>query len=106
MSLVPAMRGNAGLGEFIGQMRSKQTNTLWPQTVANPRLAAIFLLRGSPDRRPTQGAAARIPGLTLFGEGLETWPAGHPLPPIRLVGVALALPEAWAFHNGSPRGDS
>jgi len=54
---------------LVSEVRSRQRNTVWPDTLRNTALVDCFLWKGSPDATPVQ----RI-GTFLFGM-LFLWPA-------------------------------
>jgi hypothetical protein len=51
---------------FIDQIRAKQRNILWPDTVVNGRAVDVFLWRGSPDPTIVQRIGAWLFGLLFL----------------------------------------
>ena len=94
-----------GLEKFVGEVRAKQKNILWPDTLRNSRSAYLFLWRGSPNPAPVQRVGAWLFGLTFMGAGLMS------IREARLDGSVLSMAFAWAwlvlgantFRNGFRR---
>jgi len=59
------------LDNFIGEMRARQRNIVFPDTVRNGRAADVFLWRGSAHPAIVQRIAAWMFGLVYAGLGLE-----------------------------------
>jgi hypothetical protein len=57
---------------MIQEMRDKQSNLLWPQTLKNSRGIDGFLVRGSPNPTLVQRIAAWLIGLPFLVGGLAT----------------------------------
>ena len=58
------------LDQFITEIRDRQRNIVFPDTVKNSRSADVFLWRGSSDPTVVQRIAACLFGLLFVGLGL------------------------------------
>jgi len=94
--------------EFVDEIRSKQRNIVFPDTVRNVRNADVFLWRGSPNPKLVQRIGAWLFGSAFIGTGLviigtaagEQDAAGVV---VAGLGIVFALIGARVFRNGFPR---
>lgn len=95
--------------KLIEEVRAKQRNTLWPDTLLNGRSVDEYLWRGSPNAPLVQRIGACIFGLLfMFGGAMfveadrEATPDRKSLVPV-IVGVAFFLIGLRVFFNGFRR---
>jgi hypothetical protein len=58
------------LDDFMGEMRARQRNIIWPDTLRNSRSVDVFLWKGSPAPTLVQRIGAWVIGLFYIGIGL------------------------------------
>jgi hypothetical protein len=63
-------RANAGLENFIAEMRARQNNIVWPNPLVNSRNVDAFLWKGSPNPSLIQRTGAWLIGLVYVGLAL------------------------------------
>lgn len=102
-------RGQSDPEKFIEDVRAKQRNTVWPDTLLNGRSVDEFLWKGSADAPLIQRIGAIIFGLFfMFGGAMmveadrETTPERKSLIPV-IVGVGFFLVGLRVFFNGFRR---
>jgi hypothetical protein len=71
------IRGSADQGESIEEIRAKQRNLIWPDTLVNSRSVDKFLLRGSADASLVQRMAAWLWGLAFLAASALLLVAGR-----------------------------
>jgi len=89
---------------FIDEIRQKQRNIVFPDTVRNARSVDAFLWRGSPNPTMVQRIGAWLFGLTLIGGGvlfLDLARTDGAL--VFLIAALLLLLGARVCRNGFPR---
>ena len=91
--------------DFFKEVRSKQRNLLWPDTLANSNDVNRFLWRGSAKPSFVQRVGAWIFGATFIGIGLTLVGLAHLDRSFLTVLFASAwiLVGARVFRNGFPR---
>jgi hypothetical protein len=100
------------LDQFIDDVRARQRNFVFPDTVRNGRAVYVLLWRGSPDPGFVQRIGAWLFGLMFIGTGAvflmqaaqaraeEDW-AGFGL--TLLISLGLISVGVRVFRNGFPR---
>jgi len=101
--------GPSDTEKLVEEVRAKQSNTVWPDTLLNGRSVDEFLWKGSPDAPLVQRIGAWIFGLFfMFGGAVfveadrETTPDRKSLVVV-IVGVAFFLIGLKVFFNGFRR---
>jgi hypothetical protein len=94
--------------QAIEEVRDKQRNTVWPDTIRNSRSVDAFLWKGSPDAPLVQLAGAWIFGVFFILCGLAWLVAAY----VRDSWVVAVLSILWfyvggrVFRNGFRRHES
>lgn len=91
--------------QHLEEVRAKQRNLIWPQTVINGRAVDVFFWRGSPNPTLSQRVAAFLFGTVLLVYGLITLSVARADHSLLWMFVAwgIILMGARAFRNGFPR---
>ena len=104
------MSNREDMEKFIDEVRARQRNIVFPDTVRNGRAVDVFLWRGSPNPTLAQRIVAWIFGIVFLAAGLSTLAlavAIHdhdslitwiPAVPFLYLGIRI-------FRNGFPRHD-
>ena len=91
---------------FDEDVRQKQRNIVFPDTVRNDRLVNVFLWNGSPKPTAVQRIAAWLFGLQFIGlgvVGLSFAFSAHGEVVVFLVALAAILLGMKIFSNGFPK---
>ena len=92
-----------GIEALIGDIKSKQNNTLWPEAMVNARSADMFLWWGSENPPLVQRIAAWLFGLFFIGLGLAFLLTDQSRVFRVLSSFVCVLIGARIFRNGFPR---
>jgi hypothetical protein len=92
--------------EFIRDIRDRQRNIVFPDTVRNARPLYVFCWRGSPNPTWPQRVGAWLFGLIFAADGLFLFTIAREnnSDATALMGYFQILLGAWIFRNGFPRG--
>jgi hypothetical protein len=101
------------LDNFIEDVRARQRNIVFPDTVRNERYATVFFWNGSANPTRVQRVAAWMFGLLFIASGLGFLPAAARARDedhswiffgiMMLISVAFVMAGARTFRNGFPR---
>lgn len=89
------------LNEYIGELKDRQRNTIWPDTLRNSRGVDSLLWKGNENAPPVQRIGIAILGLLFLAVGLDniligkeqqSWVAA-------IFGSFLALVSLRLFRN-------
>ncbi len=95
--------------DLIDEIKAKQSNTVWPDTMTNSRGVDEFLWKGSPDAPLVQRIGAWIFGVTFVLLGIGFVEADREIAPDRkslafvILGVVYFLIGVKVFLNGFRR---
>jgi len=90
---------------LIAELRAKQGNLTWPQTLISGRLVDLFLWRGSPSPTRSQRVGAWLLGVLFILQGviLLSFAKSERFWPGLLISWAFILLGAKVFRNGFAR---
>ena len=88
--------------KFIDELKARQQNLIWPNTLVNNRGVDAFFLKGSPNPTVVQRIAAWLFGLAFMALGCLFLFAGKQRRPwfIILLGLGLFALGTRIFLNG------
>ena len=98
----PRTRSSKDFRSFIGEIRAKQRNLVWPDVLLNSKGVDSVLFKGSRNPPLVQRIGAWLFGLTYFGLGLGLIEVGRETRSLvmSIFGLAFAFAGVVVFRNG------